>query len=422
MSKRALGVDLTRDQPRHTYRDLLAVREFRVMWLAELLSVGGDQLGRVALAVLVFQRTESAALTGLAYGLTFVPSLLGSVFLAGLADHFARRNVMIAMDLIRAALIALVAVPGVPLWVLCVLVAVSTTFNGPFKAAQQALLPDVLDGDLYLLGMSLRTMSNQTAQVLGFAGGGVLLWALTPGGALLVDSGTFVFSAALLLGVRARPVRAREGERPLSPRGISRGFAVYRHDPRLLVLSGLVLLNLFHIVPEGLAAPYAHQLGVGVFAVGLILASAPVGGALGAFVFGRLVPDEHRAKVIGPAAIGASVSLALTFLPVGLVGSLVLFAITGGLSGIYTMYASAMVVQLAPDRTRGRVSGFLGALLQTANGLGPMLGGLAASTLNAQRTLAVAGIASAIIAIALAKAWSHVRQSQAVSVSAPAVS
>lgn len=392
------------------------------MWLAELLSVCGDQLGRVALAVLVFQRTDSAALTGLAYGLTFVPSLLGSVFLAGLADHFTRRNVMIVMDVVRALMIALVAVPDVPLWALCVLVAVSTTFNGPFKAAQQALLPDVLEGDLYLLGMSLRTMSNQTAQVLGFAGGGVLLWALTPGGALLVDSGTFLVSAVLLLAVRARPVVAREGERPLSVRGISGGFAVYLRDPRLLVLSGLVLLNLFHIVPEGLAAPYARQLGVGTFAVGLILASAPVGGAVGAFVFGRLVPDQHRAKVIGPAAIGASIALALTFLPVGLTASLVLFAITGGLSGIYTMYASAMVVQLAPDHTRGRVSGCLGALLQTANGLGPMLGGLVASSLDAQRTLAVAGIGSLIMAVALTKAWSHARQSRTVPVSAPAIS
>ena len=66
---------------RVTFGSVLAVSEFRAMWAAELLSIAGDQLARVALSILVFQRTDSAFLTGLTYALTFVPALAGGIAL-----------------------------------------------------------------------------------------------------------------------------------------------------------------------------------------------------------------------------------------------------------------------------------------------------------------------------------------------------
>lgn len=79
------------------FLEVLAVREFRALWAAELLSITGDQLARVGLAVLVFARTSSASLTALTYALTFLPALLGGVLLGGLADRFPRRGVMITV-------------------------------------------------------------------------------------------------------------------------------------------------------------------------------------------------------------------------------------------------------------------------------------------------------------------------------------
>lgn len=400
---------MVRSSSGQTYRSVLAVRDFRHLWLAEVCSVAGDQLGRVALSILVFARTNSAALTGLTYGLTFVPTLVGTLFLAGLADHFRRRNVMLACDLVRAVLFVLVVLPGIPLWLLCVFVAGSTLFNGPFKAAQQALLPEVLDGERYLLGMSLRTISNQTAQLFGFALGGGLVAVLTPAGGLLADAVTFLVSALLLCLVSSRPVHPRPGERPLSLRGVGHGLAGYTADRRLLLLLGVAALNLFHIFPEGTAAPYAEQLGVGRYAVALILASAPLGGALGAFVFGRLVPERARERLVGVVAIGASVALLPTLAPIGLVPSLMLFAITGGLSGIYTLYASAMIAQLAPQQQRARITGVFTATLHLVNGLGPMLGGLIAGALGAGQAIAVAGLLSAVFALFATGGWAKVR-------------
>ena len=106
---------------RVSFVDALRVREFRVLWLADAQSMAGDQLARVALSVLVFERTSSEVLTALAYALTFLPALIGGALLSGLADRMPRRRVMIAGDLVRAVLLATMAVPALPIWLVCTL-------------------------------------------------------------------------------------------------------------------------------------------------------------------------------------------------------------------------------------------------------------------------------------------------------------
>jgi hypothetical protein len=157
---------MTRAPGRTAFRSVLGVAEFRALWAAELCSVAGDQFARVALAVIVFTRTESAGWTAATYALSLMPAFLGEVLLGGLGDRCPRREVMVASDLVRAMLVALMALPGMPLAVLCALVAAVTFVGGPFKAAQQSLLPDVLAGDTikYTVGQSLRTATGQAAQ------------------------------------------------------------------------------------------------------------------------------------------------------------------------------------------------------------------------------------------------------------------
>src|SRR5579862_1912686 len=97
---------------RATFRDVFSVRQFRPLWLAQILSVAGD---RLALVVLVFSRTHSPLITAAAYAVTYLPWLIGGLLLTGLADRYRRRSVMIGCDLIRCALTAIMALPGVPL-------------------------------------------------------------------------------------------------------------------------------------------------------------------------------------------------------------------------------------------------------------------------------------------------------------------
>ena len=137
---------------RLTYRDVFAVSEFRALWSAQALSCAGDQFAQVAIAFVVYARTGSAFLTAAAYALTYLPPVIGGTVLSGLADLLPRQQMMITLDLTRAGLVALMALPGLPFAGLCALFFGTVLLGTPFSAARSALLPDVLPSDKYPLG------------------------------------------------------------------------------------------------------------------------------------------------------------------------------------------------------------------------------------------------------------------------------
>ncbi|MFJ9784595.1 MFS transporter [Amycolatopsis sp. NPDC101161] len=384
---------------------VLAVGEFRAMWLAELLSICGDQLARVALAVLVYQRTSSAALTGLTYALTYVPSLLGGVLLAGAGDRWPRRDVMVAADVARAALVGVIAVPGVPLWVLCVLVAVMTALGGPFKAAQQALLPTVLEGERYLVGMALRNVTIQAAQLAGFAGVGLLIAALTPSAALALDAVTFVLSALFLVtGVRRRAAIA-QAVRPAWLATTGAGVRLIWRDPALRTLVALNWLAGFYVVPEALAAPYAAGIGAGATLVGLLMAADPAGSVLGGVVFGKWIPEHTQVRVLGWLGIAAGLPLVVFVFRPGLVASVLLLAASGLLATGYNITGTVTFMRRVPDEHRAQCAGVNSAGLITVQGVGAAAAGALADVLSPALTIAVAGAAGAAVAVPIARAW-----------------
>jgi len=110
---------------------LLRIREFRLLWLADAQSLLGDQLARVALSVLVYDRTGSGLVTAAVYALTFLPALAGSVLLGPLADRLPRRALLIGGDLVRATLLAALALPALSVPVLSILLVVAVLVGTP---------------------------------------------------------------------------------------------------------------------------------------------------------------------------------------------------------------------------------------------------------------------------------------------------
>jgi hypothetical protein len=127
------------------FHEVLAVGEFRVLWIAHAQFRFGDQLARVAIAVLVYSRTPSALLTALTYALTFLPPLVSAPLLSGLADGHARRSVLVATDLYRMTLVGLMAIPAVLLAVIAPLLVALVSVQPLYSAARNAMLPRVHD-------------------------------------------------------------------------------------------------------------------------------------------------------------------------------------------------------------------------------------------------------------------------------------
>jgi MFS family permease len=392
-------------------------REFRAVWSAEALSVAGDQLARVALAILVFGRTGSATWAAATYALTFLPALVGGLLLSGLADRFRRREVMLACDLARAALVAVMAVPGLPLGLLCALLVGVVLLGSPHTAAQGALLPVVLGDEHYERGLAVRQITGQAAQLAGFAVGGLLVAAIGPEVALLLDAATFALSGLLVrLGVADRPRAAgcRGSGRPGAGagddhglRGTVAGIAAIAADPRRRALVLLAWLVGCYMVPEALAAPYAGQLGAGPVSVGLLMAADPLGSVLGAWLFFRFVAPARRARWIGVLAVLAGVPLLFTALQPAVPITIVLWGLSGMASTAYLLQAQASFVRATPDSRRGAAIGVAASGIIAAQGVAMLLGGLLADRSTPSTSIAVVGAVGVLLAVIGAIAWHH---------------
>lgn len=387
---------------RATYRDLFAIAEFRVLWLAQVTSVAGDQLARVALTVLVYDRTHSALLAALTYVASIVPLFAGGVLLSGIADRLPRRAVMISCDLGRAVLVAVMVIPGMPLAALIVLLAAVTLLGAPFQSARTAMLPDILPGDGFALGQAVSMTTYQLAQVAGFAVGGVVAGLLGTRTSLLADAVSFAVSALLVWRrVRTRPVPAPAGQtrnRMLADLGTATRL-VFTH-PALRTPMLLGWLSAFYNVPDGVAAPLAHALGGGAVTVGIILAAQALGATAGRIAFTRWVVPSRQRALMGPLAILASAVLMLLATRPSLIGTLLVLAASGVLA-CFQAPASAAFVTATPPQHRGQAFGLAIAGMNLSQGAALLVAGAAAGRIAPAVVIAAAGAAGTVAAIAI---------------------
>ncbi|GAA3143681.1 MFS transporter [Planomonospora alba] len=398
-----------------TYGEVLAIGEFRALWAGQALSLLGDQLSRVALSVLVFERTDSPLATAAVYALTYLPPIIGGPFLSGLADRHARRRIMIVCDVLRALLVALMAIPGTPFAALCVLVFCVVLLSAPFSAARAALLPELLEGDRYVAGSALQNMTNQAAQMLGFAIGGALIMGMGPYRALALDAATFMASALILVaGVRRRPAPAHNGGgRPSMWTMTRAGARLVFGDSRLRTLVLFAWLCGFYVLPEGIATPYAATLTDDPerisFVAGLLMGSIPTGTVVGAFLFSRYVSPSGRLRAMGWMAMLTCAPLILCAMRPPLAVVLVLWFVSG-VGGAYQLAANAAFVRCVPAEQRGQAFGLVQSGLLAAQGIGILVGGAAADGLGPESVVALAGAAGLFAAAALSMLWSESRK------------
>jgi MFS family permease len=384
-----------------TFREVFAVPEFRPLFGTFLLSTAGDELARVALTVLVYQRTDSPLLSALTFAIGYLPWLLGGPLLSTIADRFPRHRVLIATDVARAALLATMALPGVPLPVMLGLLLLVSVGAPPFESARSALMADVLEGDQYAVANSLSTITLQLAQVVGFLAAGALVAALSPSLALLTDAATFAVSA-LWLWARLRPRPAPTAELDGSGslwRDTGAGLRLIRRSPRLVAIVGVLwVTTLFALAAEGVAAPWTDELGQNATALGVLLAAHPLGVAIGGLVIARLVPPDRRDRLVVPLVVLTLAPVLVAGLAAVLLGpgavTFVLVVVLLFLSGLGSAWAiplNVAFVQAVPSAYRGRAFGVAVSGLYGVQGMGALLAGLAAEGLSVSVAVALSG-------------------------------
>jgi MFS family permease len=394
--------------PRAGFRDVFAVREFRALWFAEVLSVAGDRLALVALTLLVFDRTRSPLLTALTYAAGYLPWVIGGLFFADLADRRPRRSIMVGCDLIRMVLVAAMVIPRVPLVALVALLFATQMFAPPFESARASITPDILPGERYALGAAVIQTTFLVCQAIGAVGAGVAVTFIGVRPSLAIDAGTFALSGLLIgLGIRARPAARPDSVRP-SPLGQMReGFQLVFGDQarRTLLLFGWLVA--FYTIPEGVAASYATDLGAGSIGISLVLASTVASTAFVTPLFGRVVRPRRRVNWMGPLAVLTCATLVFTALHPGLAVSLVIFSVSAAF-GVYQLAANTAFVVRVPNERRAQAFGIANMGVIVGQGAAFVAAGAAAERYSPAAVIAVAGGIGAVIALVLTLSWRSV--------------
>jgi hypothetical protein len=385
--------------------------EFTALWSAEALSVLGDQLAKVAMALLVFERTGSAVWSGLAYGLTFLTPLITGPALSGLADRNPRRTVMVACCLAQGGCVALMALPALPLAAVVAGAMLVAGIQVPFKAAQGAVVLDILGGEFNKAGRARLTMIRETGQLIGLAGGAAAVALIGVRGAFLLDTATFVAAAVLLRsGLIDRPAATRSSPQRGSAAGaVWRAVATENGLRRLVVLIGAIGIT---AVPDAVVVPFVAETGAPVWMVGPLLAADCLGLVIAAAVVEGLPADRQR-RLIGPLAVLSVAPLVLFAFQPGVVVALALLIISGAGAAYLPLAIGEVTERVHPGLT-GTTNGLINVLLRASQGLAAITAGVLAQPSSAAMAVAVFGALGVVLTGTCALSWHRARVADSV--------
>lgn len=385
-------------------------RSFTRLYLAQLISFGGDWFAQVALLGLVIELTGSAAAASLVLVLQMLPFFLASPVAGVLADRLDRRRLMVAADVARAvaALAFLLVRDPSLLWVALLATATISALSAFFEPTSSAALPNLVEEEDLPVANVLLGSAWGTMLAVGAAIGGVVAVVFGRDAAFLLDAASFALSAALIVRIRGSFGGASAGDRatsasaPSSPASLSTPTL---NPPRrawsgifAAQVEALAFARSSHAVAAFLLAKATFGVGNGVIlllavfgavvfdagdvGIGLLFAARGLGALLGPFVARLAFGFDQRGLVVGigvafflflgaylalPMAPGLAVACGLVF-----VGHL------GG--GAQWTLSTTGLQRSTPDAIRGRIFSVDYGLVTLVGAISTIVAGVVAAT------------------------------------------
>jgi MFS family permease len=379
------------------------------VWLGQLFSVTGDKLYAMALLWLVLQLTGSAKLMAAVSAAESVPYVLAGFLGAGLIARSRKLRAMIRLDLLSAAIIALIPVTYLlglrSVLLLVVVAAAASSLASLFDPALQSALPDLVPGPDLQPMVALTDSTDRLARVLGPGTAGLLLLVIPEVHLFTLDAATFLASAAALAFVarRARSTRGACGARGTGTRGrppsaeprgqLLDGVREVLQRPGLRV--GLAVRTTCNLVwpafTIGLPFELEHRLHSGLGSYGLLLAIFGAGNLAGNLLSGHRRVARHLLPVYCASwsLVGVGL-LALAIAP-----SLVLAALATAWMGVFTPLANVSmdshIAETVPRNRLARVYALQRIAVVGASALGVLAIAAGIDALSAQAVIAMAG-------------------------------
>lgn len=381
---------------------VLAHRDFRFIWSAELLSNTSTQIQRVAVAWQVFELTHDPLQLGLLGLVRFVPLFLFGLAGGVVADRYDRRRTLILVQLaqmLAAALFAgLTATGRITMPWIYALTAVSALFAAVSAPTRHALIPTLVPTPSMPAAMTMGVLGMQSASMVGPALGGALVASLGVAVSYAIDAAGFALVALAAWLLHARPVRT--GPIVGGREAAMEGLRFLRDSPLLLGTMVLDFLATFFGASTTLMPIFAADvLGGGPRTLGLLLSAPAAGAVTGSTVMASMRPlARPGAGIIGAIVVYGTALIAFA-MSRNLWLSLVFLAISGTADSVSMAQRHTLRNLITPDRLRGRVAAAHATFASGGPQLGEFEAGLVAAMTSAPIAVALGGAGTFLAAL-----------------------
>lgn len=392
----------------------LQSRNFRLFWLAQIISTIGTSLQVIGEGYLVYDLTGSTFWLGAVGFISLIPvvpiSLAGGV----LIDRVPRRKLIMFTQFglfLQALVFAFLALSGrIQLWHVLVLYFIFGALLAVDHPARRAFLVDIVERKDLANAVALNATIFNISSIIGFALGGVLIAAIGVGSTMLVNSFTYLVPIAALAAMRVADVVQDQEKRPFGI-ALSEGFVTLWKQPAILgVIALMAVVGGLAYPVFGLMPAYAEEvMKVGSVGLGILLAAGAFGSVLGTFGSARL-GSRHRGRNLVLSAVALSL-LVIIFAqaPNMWVACLILVAL-GFMLLVLQSLAITLVQLNTPDRVRGRVMSIYSMLHAGADTGGNFVIGAVAVPLGLTTALTLGGIVALLFGLILNLALPKIRR------------
>jgi len=382
-------------------------RDFRLLYIGTLVSLGGDWFLTVALLDLVLELTGSATLASLMLLCQTLPIFFFAPLAGHLVDKVDRRKLMIVMDLVRAGACLLPLLSHTPAMLPFAYLGVIVISIGSayFEPASQAALPNIVATDDLGPANVLMGATWGTMLAVGSAIGGLVTMRFGRDLSFIVDAASFLASACVLWMMRARfsEERSHTHEHPPLLESMRETVRYAKKTPRVLALLSVKGGYATGAGTIAMLSVFGKEVfNAGAMGIGLLYCARGIGALFGPFVIRALIKrddTQYRAITLCILAFGTGY-VVLGFsktLIVGLIG--IFIAHLGG--GAAWQTSTYGLQRESPDWIRGRIfSADYGFLTLTMS-----ISSIAAGVLSDHRGPIVATVSFATLSIVWGLFW-----------------
>ncbi|MHB8511137.1 MAG: MFS transporter [Actinomycetota bacterium] len=387
--------------------------DFARLYIAAIVSLGGDWFALVALQSLILSTTHSATLIGLLLATSTLPYAFVSPFAGVVADRVDRKRLMISADLTRTivAIGFLAARSQSTIWIAFVCTGLISGLSPFFEPASSAALPNLVRLQDLAKANVLMGSAWGTMLAVGAALGGLVAYTLGSDAAFLIDAASFAISALLI-----STIKGNFREKPRDPQHVT-VLEDLRIAVRFARQNARVKAILVSKTIAGLGGGPISLLSTmaslvffsGVKGIGILMGARGVGALIGPFIFRRFILRDRVERVISSIAIAAGVYcigyLAFSQAPRLWIAALaVMFAHIGG--GANWALASYALQRFTPDDVRGRIFSFDYAIITLTMSIAFAAAGAAASRFGVRQVAMMWSLGTGV-AYLVWRYWSH---------------